>query len=352
MITRLEENAVNSLETGRIQNLSLWSRRRVLTGGLGLSFAVHRGIARAADPSMPEIRVASLRFGSLSWLLDVIRRHNLDRDAGFRLVELSLAGSQATQVALQAGSADLAVQDWLWAARQREQGGDWVFSPFSSESGGILVRADSRLHGIDDLKQASLGVAGGPIDKSWLIFRAFAARTLGYDPQSLAPFFAAPPLLNEQLSRGRLDAALTYWPFVARGEAHGGRVLLHIGDALAGLGLPVDTPLVGYVFRSAWANGPGQPGQRFLKAAAQAQALLATSDTEWQAIRPLTGAEDDRELILLRDAYRAGIPHHWGKAQIDAAQSLLTILHALPGAETSGLPTRIPVGLFLAEVTL
>ena len=70
----------------------------------------------------PAIRVGSLRYGTLSWELDVIAHHGLDEKHGVRIDTLELAGSPAGQLALQAGRVDMIVSDWLWVSRQRAAG--------------------------------------------------------------------------------------------------------------------------------------------------------------------------------------------------------------------------------------
>jgi len=81
--------------------------------------------SRAASP----IRVGTLRFGSVGWELDVMRRHGLDAAAGVALEPVEFAAGQATEVALQGGRVDMIVQDWLWVSRQRASGADWTLAP-------------------------------------------------------------------------------------------------------------------------------------------------------------------------------------------------------------------------------
>src|SRR5208283_4830959 len=92
-------------------------------------------VARAEWP----IRLGSLRFGTLSWELDVIARHGLDRAHGLRIETVELAGAPAAQLALQAGRVDMIVSDWLWVSRQRVSGADLSFISFSSAIGALIV---------------------------------------------------------------------------------------------------------------------------------------------------------------------------------------------------------------------
>src|SRR6516165_2121256 len=208
-----------------------------------LSLVFQAAGAMAAEPT---IRVGSLRYGTLSWQLDVITNHGLDRSHGIRIEPLELAGGPAAQLALQAERVDLIVSDWLWVSRQRAEGGDLTFIPFSSALGGLIVPVASHIEDVTGLTGRRLGIAGSAIDKSWLVLRLYARSRFGLDLDAVADkSFGAPPLLSEELAAGRLDAVLTYWPFAAKLEARGMRHLLSMGDALAALGIPNDLPLTG-----------------------------------------------------------------------------------------------------------
>jgi NitT/TauT family transport system substrate-binding protein len=114
------------------------------------------------------------------------------------------------QVALQAGHVDMIVVDWLWVARQRAAGDDWSFVPFSNAVGALIAAAVSSVRDVPDLAGRTLGVAGSPLDKSWLILRAYATQHHGIDLNARANIsFGAHPLLAEQMKAGRLDALLT-----------------------------------------------------------------------------------------------------------------------------------------------
>lgn len=322
-------------------------RRQLLASAAGLAFLAPLGRARAAEV----MRIGTLRFGSFSWELAVIRRHGLDHDAGITLDLHEFASSPASQVALQAGSVDLIVQDWLWVVRERSTGADWSFVPFSSALGAVVVPPGSPLTSLPDLKGRRLGVAGSAIDKSWLILRAYASHRFGLDlARAVEPRFAPPALLAEELRAGRLDAALTFWPFVARAESEGMRRLVDMAEAVRGLGLPPDLAFVGYVFSEKWARSHAQGLAGFLEAARRAQDILAHDDAEWQALAPLTGAQTPEELIRLREAYRAGIPRPLPAAEEEkAAAALLRLLAETGGPSLLGEARSIPRGTFWDE---
>ena len=133
----------------------------------------------AAD--LPQVRAAVLKIGTVNWELDTIKRNGFDKAAGFELVVQPFADKGATRVALEGGEADVAVADWIWVARQRAAGKDYVFIPYSKAVGGVVVGKDSTAKSLQDLKGAKIGIAGGPVDKSWLILQAYAEQEYGMD---------------------------------------------------------------------------------------------------------------------------------------------------------------------------
>ena len=112
---------------------------------------------------------------------------------------------------------------------------------------------------MDDLKGKRLGVAGGPLDKSWLMLVAYTLRVAFFDlRRETTPVFGAPPLLAEKLERGDIDAVLEYWPYAARLEGKGFKQLIAMGDLPLELGARGQVVMVGFVFSESWASSNDQ----------------------------------------------------------------------------------------------
>jgi NitT/TauT family transport system substrate-binding protein len=314
------------------------SRRAALLGALALPLAAH-----AAAP----VRLGVLRFGTVAWELDVIRRHGLDAAHGIAIEARELASAQATQVALQAGAVDVSAQDWLWVARQRADGTDWTYTTFSTAIGALIAPPDSSLRAVTDLPGKRLGIAGSPLDKSWLILRAYASKLHGIDLDATATkIFGPPPLLAEQAKAGRLDAVLTFWPFAAKAQAAGARRVLAMEDAVRDLGITGEVPVAGYVFAEHWARANPAAITGLLAASRAARGVLATSDAEWLLLKPLMGVADDAEFDQLRAYYRAGIPRADAADHAGTASKLLEVLVAIGGPALVGPARTLPPGTF------
>lgn len=306
----------------------------------------------ACSFSANRVRVAVLEFGTVSWELDVSKRHHLDQEQDFELDIVKLAGKQATLVALQAGAVDIAVSDWIWVSRQREAGKPFTFVPYSTALGALVVPQGSSIQSLADLRGKRLGIAGGPVDKSWLLLQALALQNYDMDlRQTLTPVFAAPPLLNQQLKQGRIDAVLNFWPYVARLKAAGMRSLIGIEEVIKKLGVGGEVPFVGYVFDERWAAENPEAVRSFIRATTKARMIMKNSDQEWALLRPRMKAPDDATFTALREGFRDGIPHHWQQREQQDAEKLFDILFRLGGAQLMGNATRLSEGTFWPELS-
>lgn len=294
-----------------------------------------------------KIRLGILAYGTVNWELDTVRHHKLASAQGVELEIVRLANKNASAIALQGGAVDAIVTDWIWVSRQRHAGADFSFVPHSVAVGGLMVRPDAAITSLRDLSGKKLGIAGGPVDKSWLMLQAYARQNASMNLLDVVePSFAAPPLLNKIMLKGDIPAALNFWHYTARLHAAGMHQLISVKEMLKGLGIENQPPIIGWVFSERWANTNRQTLVGFLKAMRQAKQLLTSSDAEWQRLRPLMKAEDDRTFEALREAYRAGIPTSFTDSDIVAAGQLFTTLSKYGGADLVGDHDSIAKGTF------
>ena len=299
----------------------------------------------AASAQAPTLRAAVMESGTVNWELDTIRHHGLDAENGFTLDVQSMAGGSAARTAFQAGEADVIVADWLWVARQRAAGRDYVFIPYSKSVGGIMVPEGSDAQDVADLAGASIGIAGGPLDKSWLILQAYAAEQ-GFDlAGETEQVFGAPPLIFQTAVKGELDAAINYWHFTAKMEAAGMRKLIDVATAAEALGLDPETPLLGYVVTGDMVRDRPDLVNGLAAASRGAKGILAEEDAEWERLRPRMNAQSDAQFEALVAGYREGIPSE-GPIDEEAASRMLELMARLGGEELMGRATSLPDGTF------
>ena len=320
-------------------------RRRLLQGASAM--AAWAGLPSLAQADPRTLRVASLKFGSLSWLLETIRAEGLDKKHGITIDVLDVATNQAGPVALLAGEAEVIVSDWTWAMRQRSLGDKVRFHPYSSALGAVMVPKGSPVTALGDLTGMRLGVAGTAIDKSWLLLRAYSQKMLGKDIADVTrPVFGAAPLLTEEIKQGRIDAVLNFWTYAARLSASGFTALLSMTDVLKTLGIEPVPALVGFVWREETETAKKEALTGFLAAVKEGNQILATNDAAWERLRDLVRPANDAEFAALRAYYRSGIPNGWGPAETRSAEQLTNLLIELGDKELMGSGTRFDPNLF------
>ncbi len=300
----------------------------------------------AALAETPVLKAAVLKTGTVNWELDTITHFGLDSENGFALEIIPFAGNAATRVAFQGDEADLVVADWIWVARQRAEGKDFVFVPYSKAVGGLMVPGDSNAETVADLAGSKIGIAGGPTDKSWLILRAYTEQEYGLDlAAETEQVYGAPPLIFKTALGGDFGGAINFWHFQAKMEAAGMKRLIDVSIAAKALGLDPETPLLGYVLKGDLLRGNPELVAGFARASRAAKERLSSDDAAWERLRDRMNVKSEAEFEALKAGFIAGIPNSGGINE-DSAARMLELMVRLGGKELVGSVTELPDGLF------
>jgi NitT/TauT family transport system substrate-binding protein len=292
------------------------------------------------------IRIGVQASGTLEWELAALQDDPQIKSADFQLEIQHVANAEAGKIALQSGAVDMIVSDWIWVSSLRASGADFTFYPYSNTSGALVVPEKSPIHSITDLKGKRLGIAGGELDKNWLLLQALAQKEQLDLNASVEKTFGAPPLINEQIKQNRVDAVLTYWHFAARLEGQGYRQIIDGRGILKGLGIAENVPSIGYVFKQSWAESHKQAIDNFFKAGKQAKNRLCTFDAAWKKVIPLTHADDLPTQTLLRQRYCEGGIEQWGEKEQQAAGRIYTMLRTISNNRLTGQSDALQPGTF------
>jgi len=309
------------------------------------SFLVISGQLEASD-----IKLAVLKYGTVNWELNVIKEHKLDKKYGIKLDITYLTNKNASAIALMSNAVNMIVTDWVWVSRQRDKGRDFTLIPYSTAAGAIMVPNDSSISSINDLKNTQIGIAGGSIDKSWILIRAYTMKVLGYDiAKYIEPAYAAPPLINGMAQRGELDGALNYWNYTARLKALNFKKIISVKEILPELGIGKSLPLIGYVFSKKWADENKDSLAGFIAASQEAREILNYNDDEWIRIQEITGAKNPETLEALKEGFRKGIPSSKPSEYKIAIKNAFKILADIGGKDLVGDSKELSEGVIWSK---
>jgi NitT/TauT family transport system substrate-binding protein len=313
-----------------------------LSGALPLLAQTLGGVGDAAP-----LKVASVKFGAVNWLLETIKAEGIDTKLGLSIAPVELSNNQAGPISLLSGGADVIASDWTWALRQRGLGEPLKFAPYSSTLGGVMVPAESPVKTLKDLAGRRIGVAGSSIDKSWLLLQAYARKTLDFDIAAKATVqFGAAPLLSEQLRNGGLDAVLNFWTQNVRLSTLGFREVISMRDVMHQLEIDPVPAFVGFIWKEQTEIAKRAQVLKFLAAAELANAVLAKSDSAWERLKPLMKAVNDAEFTALKAAYLSGVPTPWRETDMGSAAKIMQLLIEAGDTEFIGAKTTFDPKLF------
>jgi len=301
-----------------------------------------------AETEKPVLRIAVLKFGTVIWELETIKRFGIDEKFGFTLHIQPIAGKQAAAVMLQSGETDSIVSDWIWAARQWQSERKFVALPYSKAVGGVVVR-DPSLNSVADLRDRRIAVAGGPLDKNWLMIRAFTRNRHGFDLNDTADIvYASPPIVYRKMLAGEFDAAINFWPYLARSRARGMRFLTTTGEMIKAANLAEDIPLLVYLFPQKWAQKNRKLIDAFANSSRSAKARLRQDKAAWDELRPRMKATGDKEFDVLKTDFIAGIPATGSWPEMSKMQAWLDFLRQNGGAKLVGSAVQLSSDMFIS----
>ncbi len=286
------------------------------------------------------IRVGLQAAGTFSWVVYAMHYYGIDAAAGLTLEPVTYASKQATELALRAGEVDVLVDDFVGAVSMRQRGVPVrAVYPYSTATGGVVVRVDSGIDTIADLQGKTIA-ASSLDDKSLLILRALTKVKYGFDPQQDGQTLqAAPWLMAGLLDSGDIAAGLPYWHFVARLVGTGKyKDIMRVTDMLDELGLRSDLPILVVVAR----DGADRDTVRaFLGAMTTTTDRMKADSMDgiWQSIldEELYSLPDPSLFPAVRQRWEDGLPTAWTQDQIDGLVTLVERLVAVAGSDLVGI---------------
>ncbi|NQY21954.1 MAG: ABC transporter substrate-binding protein [Campylobacteraceae bacterium] len=297
--------------------------------------------------TLEKLRIGVLSYGTVNWELKIMQINKIAQKNGIDLEVVKLASKNAVSIALQAKAVDVIVSDYIWVSRQRASGYDYTFYPYSKATGGVYVNASLNAKTLEDLESKSLGIAGGPVSKTWLITRAYTKFKYKKDFSSaVKKTFASPPILYKKVLDGSIDASINFWHYNAKLEAQGVKKLISAKQMLNEMGVKNDTVLLGWVFSTKFAEKNKKLINNFLQSSYESKKLLNSSPTQWNNIRKSMKAKSNKVFAALVKGYKEGIPKQFGEKEIQAAKKTFDILYKEGGSKLTGKSKVLQDGTF------
>ena len=298
-----------------------------------------------------EIKVGVLKFGTANLELKTTLDNGIDAKHDFKLNVVGLADKKATAAAFLGGEVDVILTDYLWISMQRSAGADFTFVPHSKSVGGIIVNPASNIASLKDLAGKKIGIAGGPVDKSWVILQAYANSVHSLNVKDdVELVFGAPPLINEKLMSGELDAVLNFWHYNARLKSAGMIELHSVADMLDEMGLTSNSPLLGWAFSEKWASENENLIKSFLDSSYETKSMLLNDMNAWENLKAKMKADKDNNLFVnLSTDYRAGIISEYTSADEEAAKKAFAVMAEIGGAKLVGSSSTLAPGTFWSD---
>lgn len=287
------------------------------------------------------LKVGVLAFGTVNWELDVLKHNKLDKKYGFDLEVVKLASKNAVAIALQSKTVDVIVSDWIWVNRQRANGKDFTFFPYSKAIGALYTN-DSKIKTLLDLKNQRLGVSGGSVDKTWLLLQAYANHKYKKELKNITtPVYAAPPILYKKMLDKNLKASINFWHYNAKLDAKGLNRVVGVEEVFNHFGIKNDIPLVGWIFSENFAQKNKALINGFLQASYDSKKLLFSSDEQWNRIKPLMKVKTQEDFQALKAGYKEGVVKEFTKENKIASKKVFDILYKQGGKKLVGNSTSL-----------
>jgi NitT/TauT family transport system substrate-binding protein len=324
---------------------------RFFAGGLAatalaaFSLGAHAQAKPAGDGGTVKIMINPA--GTMGIGPAVIKKYGFDKKHGINLEVVSYSDQKSATAAIQSGSAEMVVFDWLAAARLRASGTPVVgIAPFLTYVNSVVVTKDSPLKTLADLKGKRVGVAH-KTGFDWIIMQAAAQKLYKMDlGKDIEVREGAVPLLRGLIEKGDLDATQMWNSLAPEMLASGKyRTMVSIRELTQQMGLPT-VPFLFFSMREDYAKAHPGNARAFVAAYQDAVEVLMKDDEVWveHGARLKLSAGS---LTLFKEQVRRDLLKQFAPEMSKGLEATLDAINAV-APDVVGLKA-MPAGLLTAE---
>ncbi len=309
-------------------------------------FALFAGRASAQEPIA--VRFGVNASGGQTEVLDAVKAYNLDRKYGFAVQEVDLTAPGQQYVMFRADAIDVSPGTFVDLLRQRKAGvALQAFHGFQGYNNYIVVKPASPIRSFADIKGKRMGEFGTTF-LDWLILRAAGKKAYGFDvEQDTTLVQGTPPLLNQLMARGEVDAmlqfsSLTLGPIQA-GEQ---RLVIDVPSLMRTAGFNPNAFNSNWNVAERW--NAAHPGalRRLSAMIDEAYVKLKTDDALWPAIAAKIGFTDPAVIVAYRNLARREDNPPYNRGLIAATQTLVDAIGGIAGTTAVGFTSVDPAAFF------
>jgi NitT/TauT family transport system substrate-binding protein len=322
------------------------SHRRIIGIAVLVVLAGAPSDGRGAD-EIP-VRIGVIKSAGQADVTYVIHQFGIDKKLGLAVQQVELSAPGQQYVMLRGDSIDVSPGTFVDLMRQRKAGlGLRAFHGRQRYNNLIVTKPNSLIENFSDLKGKKVGNFGTTF-LDWLIVRAAGKRAFGIDLEKDATSIpGSPPLLNQFLARGEVDAMLQFSTLsvapILKGEQ---RSIIDIPSLMRAAGFSPDAFNSQWHVSDKWATAHPDGIGKLFSMIDEAYAKLASDESVWPAVAQQIGMTDPVMIASYRDLARKTDNAPYDRSLIAVTQQMLDVIISIAGDGPIGF-TRLDPDAFL-----
>ncbi|MDT3699984.1 MAG: ABC transporter substrate-binding protein [Thermincola sp.] len=304
---------------------------------------------KQAETSLP-LKIGVMR-GAQSFPIAAMQKNGIDKKYGLQLEITPLANDSAIHTAIMSNKVDIVFSTWQSYAVQRNRGEDEVvIAPVNYMVKDVIVRKDSKINSMKDLRGKKLGTASPPGNGASLAFQYAVQKEFGFDPyKENALTQGATPLLLGLLEKGEIDAFYMGEPQLTSARLSGNfKSIWNITQAYKNINERLPLQVI-VVTTEASLKKSNEAIKRFAKAYAESKDVLVKDNQIWPELAKQVGVESEQGANMLRESLQPYYVQEWNKDMIDKEIEQGYKMKQLFKA-SDFLPDKIPEVLFSFDI--